>query len=334
MVEKKNGPILQVKDLKVRFKTDEGTVKAVNGVDFDLNAGGSIGIVGESGCGKTTTARVILRAMKPTEGRVLFRTCDGRTVDMATIGKDELKTVRCDMQMIFQDPHSSLNPRMPVLDIVAEPLRAHGWKRKQREERVAEVLDMVGLDPQYMRRYPHAFSGGQRQRIGVARALVLSPSLVVADEPVSALDVSMQAQILNLLEEMQKKMNLTYLIITHDLSVVRYICDRVAVMYVGKIVELAETEQLFVAPQHPYTSALLAAVPDVDPHREWLSETISGEVADPSQDIVGCSFAPRCKYAKAICREVPPPLENKPGGEGSPHLAACHRSAEIQLKGI
>jgi len=336
-----NNSILDVRHLKKHFPIEKGVlrrvvgqVRAVDDISFTIRAGETMGLVGESGCGKTTTARVIMRAMDPTEGSILFRTPGGNAVDMATVGKRELKALRACMQMIFQDPYSSLNPRMPVIDIVAEPLRAHGWKRKRCEKRVAEVLELVGLDPQYMRRYPHAFSGGQRQRIGLARALVLSPSLVVADEPVSALDVSVQAQILNLLKEMQERMSLTYLFITHDLSVVRYTCDHVAVMYVGKIVEMAETEALYANPQHPYTSALLAAVPDVDPHREWLGETVSGEVADPSQQLVGCPFAPRCRYAERVCREVSPPLEDKAEGRGAPHRAACHRSSEISLAGI
>jgi peptide/nickel transport system ATP-binding protein len=336
-----NNSILDVRHLRKHFPIEKGVlrrvvghVRAVDDISFTIRAGETMGLVGESGCGKTTTARVIMRAMDPTGGSVLFRTVDGDVVDMATVGKRELKALRASMQMVFQDPYSSLNPRMPVIDIVAEPLRAHGWKRKRCERRVAEVLDLVGLDPQYMRRYPHAFSGGQRQRIGVARALVLSPSLVVADEPVSALDVSVQAQILNLLKEMQERMSLTYLFITHDLSVVRYTCDHVAVMYVGKIVETAETEDLYASPRHPYTSALLAAVPDVDPHREWLGETVSGEVADPSQHMEGCPFAPRCPYAEKICREVSPLLEDKTDGRGTPHRAACHRSSEIHLAGI
>jgi peptide/nickel transport system ATP-binding protein len=223
---------------------------------------------------------------------------------------------------------------MPVIDLVAEPLRAHGWARKDCEARVAELLELVGLDPQYMRRYPHAFSGGQRQRIGVARALALSPCLVVADEPVSALDVSVQAQILNLLEEMQERMGLTYLFIAHDLSVVRYICDRVAVMYLGKLAEVARTDDLFAQPRHPYTSALLAAVPDLDPHRPWLDEPLGGEVGEPVGEQAGCAFAPRCKYATALCREeVPPLLDRTPQGEAR-HYAACHHADEISLPGV
>jgi len=329
-------PILHVRGLKKHFPIEKGFlrrvvghVRAVDDVSFAIRAGETLGLVGESGCGKTTVARVILRALDPTAGSVLFRAPGGQAVDVAALGRAELKGVRRHMQMIFQDPYSSLNPRMPILDLVAEPLQAHGWKRKRREERVAELLDLVGLDPQYMRRYPHAFSGGQRQRIGIARALALSPSLVVADEPVSALDVSIQAQILNLLEEMQERMGLTYLFITHDLSVVRYVCDRVAVMYVGKLVELADTEELFAAPLHPYTAALLAAVPDLDPHREWLAETLAGEVADPSKQPVGCPFAPRCKHAAAICREAAPALEDRSGEADAPHYVACHRCGEI-----
>ena len=329
--------LLEVRGLKKYFPVEKGHlrrlvghVRAVDDVSFSIRPGETVGLVGESGCGKTTAARAILRALDPTAGSILFRTPAG-TVDLAALSRKQLKGVRRHVQMIFQDPYSSLNPRMPILDLVGEPLQAHSWPRRKVEHRVAEVLEMVGLDPQYMRRYPHAFSGGQRQRIGIARALAISPSLVVADEPVSALDVSIQAQILNLMEEMQQKMGLTYLFITHDLSVVRYVCDRVAVMYVGKLVELAETDELFARPRHPYTAALLAAVPDVDPRRPWIDETVSGEVADPSKEIVGCPFAPRCKYATALCRETAPPLEDVSGGQGAGHLAACHRSGEITL---
>jgi len=331
-------PVLEVRNLKKHFPIERGFlkrvvghVKAVDDISFRLRAGETLGLVGESGCGKTTAARAILRALEPTAGRILFHH-DGETIDVCALGKAELKAARRHMQMIFQDPYSSLNPRMPIIDLVAEPLRAHGWRRKACERRVAEVLELVGLDPQYMRRYPHAFSGGQRQRIGIARALALSPSLVIADEPVSALDVSIQAQILNLLEEMQQRLGLTYLFITHDLSVVRYTCDRVAVMYVGKLVEVARTEDLFEHPLHPYTAALLAAVPDLDPHREWLGETVSGEVADPSKDHPGCRFAPRCPHATDLCRTVPPPLEDKAAPGAPEHHAACHRVGEIELR--
>jgi len=331
-------PILEVCGLKKHFPIEKGFfrrvvghVRAVDDVSFAVQPGETLGLVGESGCGKTTTARVILRALDPTSGRVVFRPKDGAAVDMARLDRRQLKPIRRHIQMIFQDPYASLNPRMPVLDLVAEPLRAHGWKRRDYEARVAELLELVGLDPQYMRRYPHAFSGGQRQRIGIARALALSPSLVIADEPVSALDVSIQAQILNLLEAMQERMGLTYLFIAHDLSVVRYICDRVAVMYLGKLVEVAGTDALFAQPRHPYTSALLAAVPDLDPHRPWLGETLAGEVSEPIGEQAGCAFAPRCTYATVVCREETPPLVNLAPEGAPPHFAACHRALDIQL---
>jgi peptide/nickel transport system ATP-binding protein len=334
-------PLLEVHDLKKHFPVRKGflrrvtgQVKAVDGVSFAVSPGETLGLVGESGCGKTTTARCIVRAMEPTSGSIVFRPPGMPEVDMATVTKPELKGLRRHVQMIFQDPYSSLNPRMPVIDIVAEPLKAHRWKRKDYEARVSEILDLVGLDPRYMRRYPHAFSGGQRQRIGIARALALSPSLVIADEPVSALDVSVQAQILNLLDEMQERMDLTYLLIAHDLSVVRYVCDRVAVMYLGRIVELSKTEDLFVRPMHPYTSALLSAVPDLDPDRDWLGEAVLGEASLASASEGGCAFAPRCAHVTDACLERVPALEDKaPAGEGS-HFVACHLSRELELAGV
>jgi len=338
MTELAENSILRVAGLKKHFPVRRGLlrritgqVKAVDDVSFSIESGETLGLVGESGCGKTTTGRMILRALDPTAGQIFFRRSNGEAVDMAALSRRQLHEVRRDMQMIFQDPYSSLNPRMPVLDLIAEPLKAHGWKRRDCEQRVAELMERVGLDPRYIRRYPHAFSGGQRQRIGIARALARRPSLVIADEPVSALDVSIQAQILNLLEEMQEKMRLTYLFIAHDLSVVRHICDRVAVMYVGKLVELADTRELFDRPLHPYTRALLAAVPDVDPHRPWKGEMLTGEVADASEEMTGCSFAPRCRFAIDPCRREAPTLEDRSSDGDAPHPAACHRIGDPDL---
>jgi peptide/nickel transport system ATP-binding protein len=340
--QRNNEAVLDIQALKMYFPVMRGLlrrkvadVKAVDGVSFKLKKDETLGLVGESGCGKTTTGRVILRALEPTAGSILFRRGAEGVVDVARLEKKQLKPIRRGMQMVFQDPYSSLNPRMPVLDIVAEPLKAHGWRRRACEERVRELMDLVGLDPRHVRRYPHAFSGGQRQRIGIARALALSPSLIVADEPVSALDVSVQAQILNLLEDLQEKLHLTYLFIAHDLSVIRYICHRVAVMYMGKLVEVAETRDLFARPRHPYTSKLIAAAPTPDPHAEWMSQT---DLEDPgvasAQAGRGCAFAPRCRFATDVCRRRRPRLEEvSPDGAAS-HQVACHRCGEIQLEGV
>jgi peptide/nickel transport system ATP-binding protein len=260
-----------------------------------------------------------------------MRRADGSMVDLGKLGESEMRPLRREMQMIFQDPFTSLNPRMTLLDLVGEPLLVHGMRsRREREERVADLLRRVGLRPEYMRRFPHAFSGGERQRIGIARALALQPRLVVADEPVSALDVSVQAQILNLLFDLQDQFRLTYLFVAHDLSVVRYISDRVAVMYVGRIVELGETEQLFTAPKHPYTAALLSAVPEPDPRTRSKRIVLQGEVANPAAPPSGCYFHPRCPHAIDVCRTQAPAVQATSPG----HLVACHRADELKLTGV
>jgi oligopeptide/dipeptide ABC transporter ATP-binding protein len=308
-----------------------GQVRAVDDVSFHVEEGETLSLVGESGCGKTTTARCILRALTPTAGAIRFRADGGTVLDVATLPKSRLRPLRRQMQMIFQDPFSSLNPRRTLLDIVAEPLVANGvGTRQERLERVAELLRLVGLRPEYMRRYPHAFSGGQRQRVGIARALALNPRLVVADEPVSALDVSVQAQILNLMLDLQAQLRLTYLFVAHDLSVVKHVSDRVAVMYVGRIVEMAPTEPLFVTPRHPYTEALLSAVPEPDPRLRARRIILEGEVADPANPPPGCHFHPRCPYVAPVCRaETPSLAELRPG-----HFVSCHRAAELSLRGV
>lgn len=330
--------ILDVKGLKKYFPIRRGllqkvvgNVKAVDNVTFFLRQKETLSLVGESGCGKTTTSRCILRAIAPTEGTVLYRGVGGKIMDLAKLPAQALQPLRKEMQMIFQDPFASLNPRMTLLDIVGEPLLIHGSDNSAaRIERVAELLRLVGLRPEYMRRYPHAFSGGQRQRIGIARALALNPSLVVADEPVSALDVSVQAQILNLMLELQERLGLTYLFVAHDLSVVRHISDRVAVMYVGRIVETARTEELFSSPFHPYTEALLSAVPKPDPRLRSERIVLQGEVADPANPPPGCYFSPRCAYATEECRtKTPEQREMKPN-----HFVSCHRAGELTLRGV
>jgi peptide/nickel transport system ATP-binding protein len=330
--------LLDVKNLRKFFPIRRGVlqkvvgnVRAVDDVTFYINQGETLSLVGESGCGKTTTARCILRAYDPTAGQVFFRAEDGQVMDVAELPANQLQPLRRQMQMIFQDPFSSLNPRMTLLDIVGEPLLVHGEKdANKRTERVAELLRLVGLRPEYMRRYPHAFSGGQRQRIGIARALALNPRLVVADEPVSALDVSVQAQILNLMLELQEKLGLTYLFVAHDLSVVKHISERVAVMYVGRIVEMAPTKELFYAPRHPYTEALMSAVPKPDPRLRSERIVLQGEVADPANPPPGCYFHPRCRYATDVCHEKTPVQE-----EITPrHFVSCHRAKEISLRGV
>lgn len=302
------------------IKKKIGDVKAADQITFDLRPGETLGLVGESGCGKTTTGRAILRALTPTAGQVLFRTQGTETVDLATLAEADLKPLRTRMQMIFQDPFSSLNPRMTVGDIVAEPLVIHRMGGpEEREQRVLDMLQKVGMKPEHRTRYPHAFSGGQRQRIGIARALIMNPSLVVCDEAVSALDVSVQAQVINLLQDLQQELGLTYIFIAHDLSVVRHICDRIAVMYAGRIVELADTAALFKDPQHPYTRALLSAVPNPDPDQP-MNTNLSGEVADPGNLPSGCAFHPRCPQRFEPCDTKCPALANLPDGRS----AACH----------
>ena len=330
--------LLEVRDLQKLFPIRRGflrrvvgQVRAVDGVSFHVERGETLALVGESGCGKTTTSRCVLRAVTPTAGQILFRTAEGPVLDVATLPRRGLRPLRRQMQMIFQDPFSSLNPRRTLLDIVAEPLVANRvGTRAERVERVAELLRLVGLRPEYMRRYPHAFSGGQRQRVGIARALALNPRLVVADEPVSALDVSVQAQILNLMLDLQAQLGLTYLFVAHDLSVVKHVSDRVAVMYVGQIVELAETEALFTSPRHPYTEALLSAVPKPDPRLRAQRIVLEGDVADAANPPPGCYFHPRCSYAVERCRVETPRLEPVAPG----HFVACHRARELTLRGI
>ncbi len=332
--------LLDVRDLKVHFPIQKGVlrrvvghVKAVDGVSFAIRAGETLSLVGESGCGKTTTGRAVLRILKPSAGEILYHPKDGPPVDLAGLDKRALRPYRRDIRMIFQDPQSSLNPRLPVLEIVGQCLRTNGIANgTELEHRVADLLRRVGLRPEYLRRYPHAFSGGERQRIGIARALALSPRLVVADEAVSALDVSVQAQTLNLLQDLQAEFALTYLFIAHDLSVVEHISDRIAVMYVGRIVELADTATLFARPAHPYTEALLSAVPIDDPRLRGSRARIrlGGEVADPARPPPGCAFHPRCAHADARCRaEIPVLREVVPG-----HQAACHHAESLTLRGI
>ena len=330
-------PLLQVSNLTKHFPITRGffnrqvgTVRAVDGVSFDVREGECLGLVGESGSGKTTVGRCILRALTPTSGEILFRGAglDGDATDVARATGDELAGLRRHMQLIFQDPYASLNPRMTVFDIVGEPLLVNGMKdRAEREARVHELLAQVGLNPAHLRRYPHAFSGGQRQRIGIARGLALRPRLIVADEPVSALDVSVQAQILNLLSRLQRELRLTYLFIAHDLTVVRHLCDRVAVMYVGRIVELAGVEELFSRPRHPYTEALLRAVPVPDPARRGGGSDLQGEIADPASPPSGCAFHPRCPHAEARCAVERPVLRD--AGDG--RWVSCHRADELDL---
>jgi oligopeptide/dipeptide ABC transporter ATP-binding protein len=312
------------------LQRETGRVRAVQNVSLVIGRGETLALVGESGCGKTTVARCILRAMPPTAGAIRFSPQPGTAVDLAPLSRRALRPLRRDIQMIFQDPYASLNPRMMVGDIIAEPLLVNGVPAAQRRARVSELLDLVGLPVAARTRFPHAFSGGQRQRIGIARALALDPALVVADEPVSALDVSVQAQIINLLLDLQDRLRLSMLFVAHDLGVVRHVSDRVAVMYVGRIVETAPTAALYTRPRHPYTEALLAAVPKPDPALRDRASAPIGEIADPANPPSGCAFHPRCPYAEERCRlELPVLQEIAPA-----HWSACHRTAELSLRGV
>ncbi len=321
-------PLLEVRDLRKSFwiKTSPVSVhkeelRAVNRVSFSLEEGRTLGLVGESGCGKSTTGKLIMKLLESDGGEIFFR---GR--ELSELSPHQMRPLRREMQMIFQDPYASLNPRMRVGDIVGEAFRVHRLARgRELRDRVVELLGKVGLSPDHAQRYPHEFSGGQRQRIGIARALALRPSLIVADEPVSALDLSIQAQVVNLLQDLQEELGLTYLFIAHDLSLVEHISDEVAVMYLGEIVEHAAADQLYLRPRHPYTEALLNSVPVPDPSRRKPYVALKGEVPSPLAPPPGCTFHPRCAYARDICGRQPPLLEAKAPG----HLAACHFSDEV-----
>lgn len=333
-------PLIQVRNLKMHFPIVKGLLRrtvghtrAVDDVSFDIHEGETFGLVGESGCGKTSIGRCINRILKPTDGSILYNSRNDGQVDLAALSDRETRKYSTEMRMIFQDPFSSLNPRMTVLDIVGEVLKVNGiTENKALEAKVRDLLTRVGLRGEYLRRYPHAFSGGERQRIGVARALAPEPSFVVCDEAVSALDVSIQAQTINLLQDLQEEFDLTYLFIAHDLSVVEHISDRIGVMYVGKMVETGTTDDVYAEPLHPYTEALLSAVPKPDPGLRNSGNRIRlrGEVADASNPPTGCYFHPRCPYAQEKCRTETPPLrEVRPG-----HAAACHFAGELSLRGV
>ncbi|SFU21883.1 peptide/nickel transport system ATP-binding protein [Mesorhizobium sp. YR577] len=331
-------PLMVADNVKVHFPIVSGFfkktvryIKAVDGISLSVRPGETLSIVGESGCGKTTLGQALVRVIEPTEGRIIY-SGNGQDTDIAHLNPAELRPFRADIRMIFQDPFASLNPRRRVIDIIGEPLRNFGMTDKAEvKATVADLLRRVGLQPEYMARYPYAFSGGERQRIGIARALSVRPKLVVADECISALDVSIQAQTLNLLQDLQEEFDLTYVFISHDLSVVEYISDRVAVMYAGRIVELATTDKLFSRPRHPYTAALMASVPRPDPRlaRSEKRMRLKGEVADPANRPRGCAFHPRCPFAVDQCRNEDPLLRRVGGGE-----VACHRAEEMELEGV
>ncbi len=324
--------ILEVKNLHKRFTSKGITVRAVTDVSFAVKAGETIGIVGESGCGKTTLGRCVVRAYQASEGKVYYRTRTGEEVDFLTVDRKKMKQIRKEIQMIFQDPYSSLDPRMTVLDIIKEPLVANYPKMPKAEmDQVAKrMAEKVGLNPSYLMRYPHAFSGGQRQRIGIARALVVEPQIIVCDEAVSALDVSIQAQVINLLRDLQKELDLTYLFISHDLSVVEHISDKVGVMYLGRMIEFGATEDLFEKPLHPYTEALLSAVPVADPTVQIERIPLTGEIPNPANPPSGCYFHTRCRYCTEKCKQAAPAYEELEPG----HFVACHRSRELKLRGF
>lgn len=333
-----NNILLEVKNLKQHFPIHTGFfqrvvghIKAVDGIDFFIRENEALGLVGESGCGKTTVGRTLLRLYDPTDGEIWYTRANGDRINVAEISQAEMKPLRREMRMIFQDPFSSLNPRLTVKDLIGEPLIIHKVARgRELEDRVADLMTSVGLEPNYMRRYPHEFSGGQRQRIGLARTLALSPRLIVADEPVSALDVSIQAQVLNLLQELKEELGLTLLFIAHDLSVVEHMCDRIAVMYVGNMMEIADSEELLANPRHPYTEALVSAVPPADPDLKPDRIILEGDVPSPANPPSGCVFHPRCRYTKDICKQEVPTLQEVSTG----HFAACHLTDELELQGV
>ncbi len=338
MTSTPSSDLIAIQGLKKYFPIEQGLlkkvvghVKAVDDINFSIRKSETFGLIGESGCGKTTLGRCVLRAIEPTSGSIVFRPGEEGQVEVTTMNKEELRRLRKDVQMIFQDPYSSLDPRMTVYDIISEPVYYGGLaKGKALDERVKDIADKVGLNIAHLKRYPHAFSGGQRQRIGIARALVTHPSFVVADEAVSALDVSIQAQILNLMQKLQEELHLTYLFISHDLSVVEHISQRLAIMYVGKVMEFAPTKSLYAAPKHPYTEALLSAVPKPDPHRKMKRIILQGEIPNPANPPAGCYFHPRCQYAKDICQQqVPELIEVEPD-----HYSACHFAEKLDLKGV
>ncbi len=333
-----NIKILKVTGLKKYFPIKKGVfrktvgyTKAVDDVSFFARGEETLGLVGESGCGKSTTGRCIIRLLDPTAGKIELEK-NGDYIDIARIEKNKLKNLRKDIQIVFQDPNSSLNSRMTVRDIVADPLKAHKiGTHQQRTEKVKDLLERVGLNSSQMDRYPHEFSGGQRQRVGVARALALNPRFIICDEPVSALDVSVQAQVLNLFEDLQDEFGFTYLFIAHDLSVIEHISDRIMVMYLGKIVEVAPSNEIYMNPQHPYTEALLGSIPDGDPHSTKVRKTFSGDVPDPSDPPPGCNLHPRCPYSSDYCRKVEPELKELP--DHKDHYVNCHSAEELNLEG-